>query len=56
MTKMGFAQAIESAIAQAMEQDENIIIMGEDVHTLRLNLFARYGRERVKPTPISEGV
>ncbi|MFX0181111.1 MAG: alpha-ketoacid dehydrogenase subunit beta [Candidatus Hodarchaeota archaeon] len=54
MTKMGFAQAIESAIAQAMEEDESIIIMGEDVHTLRLNLFARFGKERVKPTPISE--
>ncbi|MFX1495064.1 MAG: alpha-ketoacid dehydrogenase subunit beta [Promethearchaeota archaeon] len=54
MTKMGFAQAIESAIAQAMEEDENIIIMGEDVHTLRLNLFARFGKDRVKPTPISE--
>jgi len=51
---MGFAQAIESAIAQAMEEDENIFIMGEDVHTLRLNLFARFGKERVKPTPISE--
>ena len=54
MTKMGFAQAIDSAIAQAMEEDENIIIMGEDVHTLRLNIFARFGKERVKPTPISE--
>lgn len=54
MIKMGFAQAIESAIAQAMEEDENIIIMGEDAHTLRLNLFARFGKERVKPTPISE--
>ncbi|MFX1410433.1 MAG: alpha-ketoacid dehydrogenase subunit beta [Promethearchaeota archaeon] len=54
MTKMGFAQAIESAIAYAMSQDENIIIMGEDVHTLRLNHFARFGKERVRPTPISE--
>jgi pyruvate/2-oxoglutarate/acetoin dehydrogenase E1 component len=55
MTKMGFAQAIESAIAEAMAQDESIIIMGEDVHTLRINLFARFGKERVKHTPISEG-
>jgi len=55
MTKMGFAQAIESAIAYAMAEDENIIIMGEDVHTMRLNLFARFGKERVKHTPISEG-
>jgi pyruvate dehydrogenase E1 component beta subunit len=54
MTKMGFAQAIESVITKAMEEDENIIIMGEDVHGLRLNLFARFGRERVIPTPISE--
>jgi pyruvate dehydrogenase E1 component beta subunit len=59
---MGFTQAIQSAIAQAMEEDENIIIMGEDVHTLRLlkllpkpNLFIRFGKERVKHTPISEG-
>jgi pyruvate/2-oxoglutarate/acetoin dehydrogenase E1 component len=54
MVKMGFAQAIESVIAKAMDEDENIIIMGEDVHGLRLNLFARFGKERVKATPISE--
>ncbi len=55
MAKMGFAQAIESALAYAMAEDENIIIMGEDVHTLRLNLFARFGKKRVMHTPISEG-
>jgi pyruvate dehydrogenase E1 component beta subunit len=54
MTKMTFAQAIENALAQAMEEDENVIILGEDVHTLRVNLFARFGKERVKYTPISE--
>ena len=54
MTKMTFAQAIESALTQAMEEDENVIILGEDVHTLRINLFARFGKERVKYTPISE--
>ncbi|MFX1401950.1 MAG: alpha-ketoacid dehydrogenase subunit beta [Promethearchaeota archaeon] len=54
MVKMGFAEAIESVIAKAMEEDENIIIMGEDVHGLRVNLFARFGKERVRPTPISE--
>ncbi len=55
MPKLGFAQAIESAIAKAMEEDENIIILGEDVHGLRPNLFARFGKKRVIPTPISEG-
>ncbi|MCP4761209.1 MAG: pyruvate dehydrogenase [archaeon] len=54
MVKMGFAQAIESALMQAMEEDENIIIMGEDVHMLRLNLFSRFGKKRVKFSPISE--
>jgi pyruvate dehydrogenase E1 component beta subunit len=54
MAKMGFAGAIENVIAKAMKEDENIIIMGEDVHGLRLNLFARFGKKRVIPTPISE--
>ncbi|MFX1377603.1 MAG: alpha-ketoacid dehydrogenase subunit beta [Promethearchaeota archaeon] len=55
MPKLGFAQAIESAIAKVMEEDENIIILGEDVHGLRPNLFARFGKKRIMPTPISEG-
>jgi pyruvate dehydrogenase E1 component beta subunit len=54
MVKLGFAEAIENVIAYAMAEDENIIIMGEDAHTLRRNLFARFGKERVKHTPISE--
>ncbi|MFX1315015.1 MAG: alpha-ketoacid dehydrogenase subunit beta [Promethearchaeota archaeon] len=61
MTKMGFTQAIISAIAQAMAEDENVIIIGEDVHALRVpgllpkpNLFIRFGKERVRYTPISE--
>lgn len=49
-----FAQAIEDALAQAMAKDPSIIIMGEDVHSLRRNLFVRFGQERVLSTPISE--
>ena len=55
MKNMTFAAAIEDALAQAMADDERIVIMGEDVHTLRRNLVARFGEERVLPTPISEG-
>jgi len=51
---MTFAEAIESALAQAMVEDENVFIMGEDVHLLRVNLFARFGKKRVKHAPISE--
>ena len=54
MKRLSFAQAIEDALVQAMEHDPRIIIMGEDVHGLRLNLFVRFGKERVRSTPISE--
>ena len=54
MKTMTFAAAIEDALAQAMAADERIVIMGEDVHTLRRNIVARFGDERVLPTPISE--
>ncbi len=49
-----FANAIDEALAQAMARDPNIIILGEDVHTIRKNLFVRFGKERVRATPISE--
>lgn len=54
MKTMGFAQAIESAILQAMSEDKSVMILGEDVHTLRLNLFTQFGSQRVRSTPISE--
>jgi pyruvate dehydrogenase E1 component beta subunit len=49
-----FGEAIETALAQAMADDPRIVILGEDVHTLRRNLFVRFGRERVRAAPISE--
>jgi len=54
MKKMGFADAIEDALMQAMADDPRIIILGEDVNGLRMNLRVRFGRDRVLPTPISE--
>ncbi len=55
MKTKSFAGAIEDALAQAMAKDPDIIILGEDVHTLRRNLFVRFGKERVRAAPISEG-
>ncbi|UCH94492.1 MAG: pyruvate dehydrogenase [Candidatus Aminicenantes bacterium] len=55
MKTKSFADAIEDALAQAMAKNPNIFILGEDVHTLRRNLFVRFGKERVRATPISEG-
>lgn len=54
MRTMSFADAIEDALAQAMASDPRIMIFGEDVHTLRMNLFTRFGERRVRPAPISE--
>jgi pyruvate dehydrogenase E1 component beta subunit len=51
---MTFADAIEDALMQAMAADPRIVIFGEDVHAIRMNLFARFGEMRVRPTPISE--
>ncbi len=54
MPDLLFGEAIEAALTQAMAEDGRIVIMGEDVHTLRRNLFVRFGRDRVRATPISE--
>jgi len=54
MRTLSFADAIDDAIAQAMSLDSSVIIMGEDVHLLRVNLFSRFGKKRVINTPISE--
>ena len=54
MTEMTFAEAIESALAQAMAADDRVVVLGEDAPGLRMNLYARFGGERVRATPISE--
>lgn len=54
MQNMTFADAIESALAVMMAEDNRIIIMGEDVQMIRVNLFTRFGKERVLSAPISE--
>jgi len=55
MRTMSYADAIEDALAGAMASDPRIIILGEDVRALRANLFVRFGKERVRTTPISQG-
>lgn len=54
MRIMGFDEAIEDALAQVMERDSRVLILGEDVHMLRSNLFVRFGGRRVRSAPISE--
>jgi len=51
---MRFTEAIDDALAQAMARDARIVVFGEDVPLLRRDLLVRFGRERVRGTPISE--
>lgn len=54
MKTMTFAGAIEDALMKAMSDDPRIVVFGEDVHALRMNLYAKFGEMRVRQTPISE--
>jgi pyruvate dehydrogenase E1 component beta subunit len=54
MKKMKFTEAIESAIAQAMTEDQGVIMFGEDVELMHMGLSVRFGTHRVRSTPISE--
>lgn len=54
MKRSHFTQAVDSAIAQAMAADPNIIVFGEDVPLIRRDLLVRFGPARVRGTPISE--
>lgn len=58
MPEMGYIEAINQALAEELERDPAVFVMGEDV---RLGLFGatrglveRFGPARVRNTPISE--
>ncbi len=54
MRTMDFSEAVEDALVQAMTDDPHVIVIGEDVQALRINLFVRFGERRVRSAPISE--
>ena len=70
MSEKTFRQAINEAISQEMERDENVIVMGEDVAGgagangeqdawggpmgTTKGLLPKFGRERIIDTPITE--
>jgi pyruvate dehydrogenase E1 component beta subunit len=54
MRKMLFTQAADDALAQAMTNDPNIILFGEDTTLIRRNLLTQFGPKRIRNTPISE--
>ena len=58
MRELYFTQAIAEALREAMEEDERVIVLGEDVVTGPIGgtkgLFDRFGPTRVRNTPITE--
>ena len=52
--ELGYGQAIDQAIELGMEEDECVLVIGEDAPMLRPALFARFGAKRVLAAPISE--
>ncbi len=54
MKRMSFSEAIDDALGQAMAKDVRILLLGEDVQGIHGGLFVRFGRQRVRNTPISE--
>jgi len=55
-----YAEAVREAIGQAMEADESVFMLGEDIGVyggafgVSGDLYHRFGEERVRDTPISE--
>ena len=60
MAELTYRAAVAAGIAQEMERDPNVVMIGEDigapggVFKLTEGLFDRFGPERVRDTPISE--
>ena len=60
MAEVTYRQAVARGIAQEMERDPNVVMLGEDigaaggVFKTTEGLFDRFGGERVRDTPISE--
>ena len=58
--ELSYAQAIQEAMALAMEADERVFLMGEDIGVyggafqVTGDLVERFGTDRVRDTPISE--
>jgi len=58
--ELSYAQAIQEALAIAMERDERVFLMGEDIGVyggafqVTAGLVERFGEDRIMDTPISE--
>ncbi|MBS0329052.1 MAG: alpha-ketoacid dehydrogenase subunit beta, partial [Proteobacteria bacterium] len=56
MTRMTTEQAIHQALAEEMQRDERVLLMGEGVATKRPDLVQDFGAARVRNTPLAEAI
>ena len=56
MSEMTVNQAIGEALAEEMRRDPTVIMFGEGVATKRKDLVAEFGSQRVRNTPLAEGI
>jgi pyruvate dehydrogenase E1 component beta subunit len=60
MVKTSYREAMRAAIREAMQRDERVFLMGEDVgryggcFAVSLGLLEEFGPERIRDTPLSE--
>ena len=61
MSRTTYREALRAALAEALERDPRVILVGEDVaayggaYAVSKGLAERFGRDRVRDTPLSEG-
>lgn len=62
MAELTLVEAVRTALARAMEEDERVLVLGEDVGSdggvfrATEGLVDRFGAERVRDTPLSEAL
>ena len=62
MAEMTLREAISKALREALDQDDRVFMMGEDIgayggaYAVTRGFFEDYGSDRIRDTPISESV
>jgi pyruvate/2-oxoglutarate/acetoin dehydrogenase E1 component len=56
MTQMTVNDAVAQALAEEMRRDPRVLMFGEGVATKRRDLLGEFGAQRVRNTPLAEGI